>query len=76
MDIGADETGVDRKAFAADQPLGHAALNGHLEQLPQQVAVAEAAVPVLREGGVIGHRAFETEPAEPAIGQIEMHLLA
>lgn len=32
MDIGAYETGVDRKAFAADQPLGHAALNGHLEQ--------------------------------------------
>jgi hypothetical protein len=76
MDIGADETCVDRKAFAADQPLRHAALNGHLEQLPQQIAVAEAAMPVLREGRVIRHRAIETEPAKPAIDQVQMHLLA
>src|SRR3546814_7439481 len=61
-----DHAGVDREAFAADQPLGHAALDGRLEQLTQKVAVAEAAVPVLGEGRVIRHRAVEPEPAEPA----------
>ncbi|MGF7160805.1 hypothetical protein FHS85_002436 [Rhodoligotrophos appendicifer] len=48
MDISADVDSIDRKALAADQTLGYAALNGHLELLPQQVAFAEAAVLVLR----------------------------
>ncbi len=50
--------------------------HGGLEQLAQEVAVAEAAVAVLREGGVIGHVAFEPEPAEPAVGEVQMHLVA
>ena len=47
-----------------------------LEQLAQQVAVAEAAMPVLREGRVIGHSPVEAEAAEPAIGEVQVHLLA
>ena len=47
VNIGADKTCIDCEAFAANQPFGHAALDGHLEQLAQQVAVAEAAMPVL-----------------------------
>ncbi len=43
---------------------------------PQQIALAEAAVPVLREGRVVGNSAVEPEPAEPAIGEVQMHLLA
>ena len=70
VDIGADEARIDRKTLRADQPLGHASLNGHLEQFAQQVAVAEAAVPVLGEGRVIGHRAIKIEAAEPAIGKV------
>ena len=76
MNVGADEARIDREALAADQPFGHAALDRHLEQVAKQVAVAEAAVAVLREGRVIGHRARQIEPAEPAIGQIEVDLLA
>jgi hypothetical protein len=49
MDIGADQARIDREAFAADQSLGHAARDGHLEQLAQQIAVAEAPVSVLGE---------------------------
>ena len=47
-----------------------------LEQLAQQIAVAEAPMPVLREGRVVGHRAVQAEPAEPAIGEIEVNLFA
>ena len=33
-------------------------------------------MPVLREGGMIGHIAVEPEPAEPPVGQIEVDLFA
>ena len=74
--VGLDQTGVDGKALAADQTLVDAALQHGLEQPAQQVAVAEAAVPVLREGRMIGHLAVEAEPTEPAIGEVQMDLLA
>ena len=45
----------------ADQPLVDAALQHGLEQPPQQVAVAEATMAVLREGRVVGHVAVEVE---------------
>lgn len=48
-DVGSDETGIDRKAFAAYQLLGDALPHGHLEHLAQQIAVTEPPVPVLRE---------------------------
>src|SRR6202011_3871490 len=51
--VGLDHAGIDREALAADQPLGDAALYGRLKHLAQQVAVAEAAVPVLREGRMV-----------------------
>jgi len=74
--LGADEARIDRKAIPADQPLGHAALHRRLEQLAQQIAVAEAAVPVLGEGRVVGNVAVETQSAKPAIGEIEVDLVA
>ena len=74
--IGPDQAGIDREAFAADQPLRDAAPHGRLEQLTQEIAVAESAMPVLRESRVAGHIALEPEPAEPAIGEVQMHFLA
>lgn len=56
--IGPDQVGIDGEAFAADQLLGDAARHRRLEQAAQQVAVAKPAVPVLGEGGVVGHVAF------------------
>ena len=45
-----DQARVDGEPGAADQTLLDAALHHALEDQPQQVAVAELAVPVLREG--------------------------
>jgi len=74
--IGTDLARIDREALGAHQSFGHAALDRHLEQLAQQITVAEPAVPVLGEGGVVGHRALEIEAAKPAIGEVQVHLLA
>ncbi len=74
--VGADQAGVDRKPFATYQPLGHASRDRRFEQRAQQVAIAEAPVAVLREGRVVGHVAVQPQPAEPAIGQVQMHLVA
>ena len=46
------------------------------KQLSQQIAIAEAAVRVLGEGRVLWHLAIEAEPAEPAVGQVQVHFLA
>ena len=47
LDMGTDQAGVDCKALATDQTLFHAAGNGHLEHMAQEVTLAEATVPVL-----------------------------
>ena len=46
------------------------------EQAAQQITLAETPMPVLREGRVIGHLTIEAKPTEPAISQVEVHLLA
>ena len=74
--VGPDQAGVHCEALAAHQALGHAAPHRRLEQLAHEIAVAESAVPVLGEGGVVGDVALQPQPAEPAIGEIEVHLLA
>ncbi|MEA2880534.1 MAG: hypothetical protein QOF14_5730 [Hyphomicrobiales bacterium] len=53
-----------------------AASQHRLEDAPQQIALAEAPMSVLREGRVVGHIAIEPEPTKPTIGQIEVNLLA
>ena len=47
-----------------------------LESASCAVVLAEAAVPVLGEGRMVGNIAVEPEAAEPAVGQIEVDLLA
>jgi len=74
--IGFDQAGVDGEPVPTNQPFHHAAPDHRLEHLAQQVAVAEAAMPVLGEGRVVRHVAVEAEPTEPAIGQVQMHFLA
>jgi hypothetical protein len=44
--------------------------------MTQEIALAKAAVPVLRERRVIGNLAVKSEPTEPATHQIEMNLFA
>ena len=74
--IGLDQAGIDRKAFAADQPLVHAAPHHRLEQVAEEIALAKAAMAVLGEGGVVRHLALQAEAAEPAVGQVQVHLFA
>ncbi len=70
--IGAHEAAINREPFTADQTLGDATRHGRLEQLAQQITVTEAPVPVLGEGRVVGHIAFQPQAAEPAIGEVYM----
>ena len=74
--VRADHAGVDCEALTADDPPGHAAAHRRPEEAPQRVAVAEAAVPVLGEGGVVRHPAVQPEAAEPAAGEAQVDLLA
>jgi hypothetical protein len=57
----AHQAGIDRKGSPVDQPFGHAAPDHGLEQLSQQTAVTEAAMPILGEGRVVRHLAVEAD---------------
>jgi hypothetical protein len=48
--VGDDHAGIDRKAFAANEPFCHAASDDGLEQFAQQIGIAEASVAGLGEG--------------------------
>jgi hypothetical protein len=63
--IGLDQAAVDRHPVAAHQALGHAAAHHRLEHVAQKIAVAQAAMAVLREGRMIWHLARQAEPTEP-----------
>src|ERR1700722_2442062 len=76
MRVSHDYTGVDRESLASHDPFFHAARPPGLEQLAQEIALAEAAVAVLGKRRMIGDVAVEPQPTEPAIGQIKMDLLA
>ncbi|MNZ91156.1 hypothetical protein D3C78_1101300 [compost metagenome] len=65
-----DDAGVDGETFTLDQAGRHAAPQHLIEQPAEQIAVTETAVAILREGRVIGYFVFQTQPAEPAIGQV------
>jgi len=71
-----DQAGIDGKGFATNQTFSDAAPQDCLKDVPQQIALAETAVPVLAEGGVIGHLATKIEAAKPPVSQIEVNLLA
>ena len=64
MRVRRDYTGVDRKGLASHHPFLHAARHHRLEQLAQEIALAEAAVPVLGKHRMIGDVAIEPQAAE------------
>ena len=71
-----DQAAVNGEAITADQPFRHASADDRLEHAAQQVALAEAAVPALREGRMIGNLPLQPKPAEPTIGEVQVHLFA
>lgn len=70
-----DEARVDGHALPADQTLGDATRDDRLEQVPQQLANAEAPLAVLRKRRVIRHAVRQLEPAKPPICEVQMDLL-
>jgi inactivated superfamily I helicase len=62
--VGRNQAGVNRKPVGADQALCDATLHHALEQPTQRIALAEAAVAVLRERRVIRNSAVQSDPAE------------
>ena len=76
MRIGNNHAGVDGEGLASHDPFFHAARQHGFEQLAQQIALAKAAMSVLGKRRMIGNLGVEPQSAEPAIGQIEIDLLA
>jgi len=68
------ERGVDRCVLGSHQPGCDAAPDRDLEQCPEHACVAEAAMPVLGEGGMVRNRRARHEPAEPAMGEAASYL--
>ena len=64
MRVRYDDAGVDREGFASHDPFLHAACHHGLKQLAQEIALAEAAVSVLGERGMIGDVAVEPQATE------------
>jgi hypothetical protein len=56
-----------REPFALDKARGHACHNHALENVAQDLALAEAAQPVYRERRMVRNPVVEIELAEPAI---------
>ena len=59
-----DQAGIDGEAIAADQTFDHAPPHHRLEQLAQQISVAEPAVARLGESRMVWHGAVEAEATE------------
>ena len=72
--IGLDNAGTNGEPLTADQARRHAAADRLLEDLAQDAAVAEAAVPVHRETRVVGNLVLKLQPAKPPIGQVEIDI--
>jgi hypothetical protein len=71
--VGLDQAGINGKTFSADQSLTDAAPQDRLEHAPQQIALAETAMSVLRKRRI---HPIEAKATEPAVCQIEMDLIA
>lgn len=72
--VGADQAGIDGKAFTTDQTFGNAELDDALEQLPDQIDLAKAAMPVLGQSRMVWNGIRQIEAAKPTVRQVEMHL--
>ncbi len=64
MRVGHDHTGVNREGLASHDPFLHAARDYGLEELAQEIALAETAVAVLGKRRMIRNVAVETQATE------------
>ena len=76
MRVRHDDAGVDREGLASHDPFLHAAPHHGLEQFAKEIALAKTTVAVLGERRMIGDVAVEPQATEPAIGKVEVDLVA
>src|SRR5215469_12076611 len=74
--IGLHDARIDREPFTPHQASIHTGPHHRLEQLSKDVAIAEAAVAIHREGRVVRHWVIEIETTEPTVGEMKLDLLA
>ena len=70
------DAGIDREAFALHQACSHARPDNRLEQLPEDVAIAEPSVAIDGKCRMVWNFVIEVKPAEPAIGKMKLDLFA
>src|SRR5205807_9969837 len=66
---------IRSESLAANQAGAQAGMDDALEDKPEGIAGAKAAMPRFREARSFGHITFKAEAAKPTIGQIEGNLL-
>ena len=64
------DAGIDRKGFTLDQTPIHAGPHHRLEDLTEQVTIAEPTVTIDRESRVVGNLVVKVEAAEPAVCKV------
>jgi len=74
--IGLDHARIDCKAFGTNQPFTHATLEHSLKDMAEGLALAKATVPVLGKRRVLGDCVLKSQPTEPPVRQVQVHLLA
>jgi hypothetical protein len=67
---------VNRERLASYDSFLHAARHHDLEQFSKQIALAEAAAAVLGKRRMIGNVAVEAQATKPAVGKIDVDLIA
>ena len=71
-----NQAGIDCEAVAADQACRQARLDDTLEHMAEEIAIAEPLVAGTRERRMVGDLGLDAQTAEPAIGQVHLHLAA
>jgi len=71
-----DHARIHGEALPANKASIHATPHHSLEDMAEDVALAEPTMTVLSEGGVVGNQIFEAKTTEPAIGEVQRHVFA
>src|SRR4029077_2582993 len=74
--VGLDQARIDCKAFAPNQTGRNARLDDTFKHVAKNIPLAKTLVAGTRKCRMIRDSLLDTEPAEPAIGQVHLHFTA